>query len=65
MDIINNMNKSSNHYAEGKKLDHKEKKNIPRGFICVKFKLKFYGDKNENNVAMGWKPSGMGHERAF
>ena len=29
MDIINNMNKSSNHYAEGKKLDHKEKKNIP------------------------------------
>lgn len=65
MDIINNMNKSPKHYAESKKLDQKEKKNIPSDFICMKFKLKFYGDKNENNVAMRWKPSRMGHERTF
>lgn len=47
MDTINNMNRSLKHNAKSKEVDQKEiKKAIVTDFICIKLKLKFYGDKN-------------------
>lgn len=47
---INNMDKSPKQNAKSNKVDKKEKKKtILTDFICMKFKLKFYGDRNYNN----------------